>query len=591
MLEIDQIAQWLREVGSSAAADLVSACSLNFDFADLLPPIHGGQEVEYYNVVIQTPGYIFKDINSTLSKHADDVESAIKGCAAGIGFEVKRINWVPLVPTSTLESSGTAVVPPDPNLDKSAYVSTSATESNESVVRIFISYAKEDAPAAQRLYADLLAVSADPWLDTECLLPGQRWREAIEKAIREADYFVALISSSSVNKRGYVQREVRKALDVLSELSDSKIFVIPARLDESTPDHQALRDLQWVDLFPSWGDGVTRILKSIVEDNAEYREKLVGYLVKHELPESLFDMRISYFKAEKRFLAESFGRLLFARARKLIEDSGAPVVFFLDSGTTIFPFFKYLAESAVKSYTSGEPWIRKGMLSIVTNCIPGVTSFVKSASIGRLRVHSQTALPLTQLPGQAHGNYWAVTGDDTVEAIENLRSGNNIVVALTTGNWIRITQDRKPLPIPLVRGGVHGPIKSTALRVAHESYVVAPLGKILARISLEQLNSTLREEEDIGYGELDFEGLDVLPSLVSTGRAKADPLSGLTAYLHRRLSARAALDEVEFIRKPLGVTDHVLFAYKHPDNSPERDFPDPRTRTPEFTKWFTDFEN
>lgn len=81
--------------------------------------------------------------------------------------------------------------------------------------RVFISYAREDSAMARRLYGDLAASGHTPWLDSENLLPGERWRRAIQLAIKESDYFLALLSSSSVSKRGFVQKEVLAAIEVL----------------------------------------------------------------------------------------------------------------------------------------------------------------------------------------------------------------------------------------------------------------------------------------------------------------------------------------------------------------------------------------
>ena len=129
--------------------------------------------------------------------------------------------------------------------------------------RIFISYAKEDAAFAKKLYDDLKTAGADPWLDSVNLLPGQDWELEIKKAVRDCTYFLAVISERSVEKKGYVQKELRLAIDVLDELPPGKVYVIPARLDDSQPAHQRLGKLHWVDLFPSYDDGLSKIKRSL----------------------------------------------------------------------------------------------------------------------------------------------------------------------------------------------------------------------------------------------------------------------------------------------------------------------------------------
>ena len=130
-------------------------------------------------------------------------------------------------------------------------------------VRVFISYAREDAGHARRLYADLARHGHAPWLDQELLLPGQNWRMAIEQAIRDSALFLALLSAGSVSKAGYVQKEMRQALDVLEEMPPGTVYVVPTRIEECEPTHAVLRDLHWVDLFPSYDDGFGRILQVI----------------------------------------------------------------------------------------------------------------------------------------------------------------------------------------------------------------------------------------------------------------------------------------------------------------------------------------
>ncbi len=128
---------------------------------------------------------------------------------------------------------------------------------------VFISYAREDIETAKRLYGDLKSHKINAWLDVDNLLPGQNWRAEIKKTILNSTFFIALLSSNSVSKRGYVQKELSKAIDVLDELPESKIFLIPARINECQYSHDKLNDIHWVDLFPVYNDGLKKILKVI----------------------------------------------------------------------------------------------------------------------------------------------------------------------------------------------------------------------------------------------------------------------------------------------------------------------------------------
>lgn len=131
------------------------------------------------------------------------------------------------------------------------------------MTQIFISYAREDREAALRLYRDLQEVNLRPWLDSENLLGGQEWKREIDRAIRSSSHFVALVSRSSVSKKGFVQKEVREALEILEEVPPGQIFLIPVRIDESIPAHPRLADLHWIDLFPSYSEGLRRLVTSL----------------------------------------------------------------------------------------------------------------------------------------------------------------------------------------------------------------------------------------------------------------------------------------------------------------------------------------
>ncbi len=138
---------------------------------------------------------------------------------------------------------------------------------------VFISYAREDAPAAERLFESLSKSGFQPWLDKECILPGQRWEVAIDSAIRGCRFFLALLSRQSLTKTGYVQKEVRKALEVLQLYPASGVFLVPARLEECQPTDETLRALQWVDLFPDWDRGAERIVLTIRHILTEERQR------------------------------------------------------------------------------------------------------------------------------------------------------------------------------------------------------------------------------------------------------------------------------------------------------------------------------
>lgn len=117
-------------------------------------------------------------------------------------------------------------------------------------IKIFIGYAREDEKYAMRIYNFLKKIKGVlPWMDKKNLLPGANWEEEIMNAIEESRFVLMLLSSQSVNKQGYVQKEALEILERLKRFPLGEIFIIPVRIDYCTPRYRALKKLHWVDLF------------------------------------------------------------------------------------------------------------------------------------------------------------------------------------------------------------------------------------------------------------------------------------------------------------------------------------------------------
>jgi hypothetical protein len=67
-----------------------------------------------------------------------------------------------------------------------------------------------------------------------------------------ADIVIVCLSEFSLTKKGFVQKEIRFALDVADDQPPGRIFVIPVRLvDCDVPER--LKKWQWVNLFENGG--------------------------------------------------------------------------------------------------------------------------------------------------------------------------------------------------------------------------------------------------------------------------------------------------------------------------------------------------
>jgi outer membrane protein assembly factor BamD (BamD/ComL family) len=139
-------------------------------------------------------------------------------------------------------------------------------------LKVFLCHASGDKPAVRGLYKRLVVEGIDAWLDQEKLLPGQTWRLEIPKAVREADVVVICLSNKSITKEGYVQKEIKFALDIADEKPEGTIFLIPARLEDCQVPER-LNVWQWVDLFEE--SGYIKLLQSL-----RIRADKVGAVIK-----------------------------------------------------------------------------------------------------------------------------------------------------------------------------------------------------------------------------------------------------------------------------------------------------------------------
>jgi TIR domain len=130
----------------------------------------------------------------------------------------------------------------------------------DSDMSVFLCHSSGDKKAVRSLWSRLKADGVRPWLDEVDIAPGVKWEPAIRTAIDGAGAIVVCLSSRSVGREGFLQREIRMALDKAEEKPDDTVFLIPARL-ELCDVPQRLREYQWVDIFDA--AGYSRLLQAL----------------------------------------------------------------------------------------------------------------------------------------------------------------------------------------------------------------------------------------------------------------------------------------------------------------------------------------
>src|SRR5580700_5518848 len=145
----------------------------------------------------------------------------------------------------------------------------------ENKPRVFIAYVQEDLSFARKLYRAFGQSGLRPWLDKKKLMPGQNWPRAIETAIQTSDFFVACFSRRAISKRGSFHSELRYALFCAAKVPLDEIFLIPLRLDDCVVPNRISKQTQYLDLFPNWEAGVSRLIAVIkAQDQVRRRKRL-----------------------------------------------------------------------------------------------------------------------------------------------------------------------------------------------------------------------------------------------------------------------------------------------------------------------------
>ncbi|MGC1375142.1 MAG: toll/interleukin-1 receptor domain-containing protein [Anaerolineales bacterium] len=119
-------------------------------------------------------------------------------------------------------------------------------------LRIFLSYAHADFVSVGKLYDYLHEKGFDVWFDKKSLMPGQDWQLEIKRGLDYSDVVIICLSQAAVSKEGFVQKEIKFALERALKMPEERIFLIPVRLQDcEVPAH--LSRYQWQDLFEREG--------------------------------------------------------------------------------------------------------------------------------------------------------------------------------------------------------------------------------------------------------------------------------------------------------------------------------------------------
>ena len=118
---------------------------------------------------------------------------------------------------------------------------------------VFLSYASQDAQAAQHLCNALRAAGVEVWFDQSELRGGDAWDASIRRQIKTCALFIPVISNNTHTRgEGYFRLEWKLAVDRSHLMASDLPFLLPVVVDDTTdsgdrvPDR--FRELQWTRL-------------------------------------------------------------------------------------------------------------------------------------------------------------------------------------------------------------------------------------------------------------------------------------------------------------------------------------------------------
>jgi TolB-like protein/Flp pilus assembly protein TadD len=129
-------------------------------------------------------------------------------------------------------------------------LSTLASQASVRAGSVFLSYASEDAAAAQRIAAALRAGGIEVWLDQSALRGGEAWDRKIRQGIQDCALFMPVISANAhARVEGFFRLEWKLAVDRSHLMAPDQTFLLPVVIDNTPPGDERIpdrfREVQW----------------------------------------------------------------------------------------------------------------------------------------------------------------------------------------------------------------------------------------------------------------------------------------------------------------------------------------------------------
>jgi Mrp family chromosome partitioning ATPase len=224
-------------------------------FGPYVPPNIGSGPEAFWKLHIPSIAYFAYRESLVIERPDEAISEPLVEAYQRIATTLKELRPRPVVPE-----------PPDaPNREKGSRAADLARFRalrirKTDIPTVFISYARDDATAVRVLYQNLTGAGFKVWLDKEDLLGGQDWESVIEEKIESSDLVLVCLSRRAIAKKGYVQKEVKKTLEVVQLQPEGTVYLIPVRL-EACEIPRSMHRFNVIDLFEQ--NGLAKLDQSI----------------------------------------------------------------------------------------------------------------------------------------------------------------------------------------------------------------------------------------------------------------------------------------------------------------------------------------
>jgi len=89
---------------------------------------------------------------------------------------------------------------------------------------VFISYASPDRDRVLPFFDWLKNRGINVWMDFRSIKAGQNWEHEIHRALERSTFVLSFISTHSFNRRGYLQKELKIALEKKEIYNNSNLI-------------------------------------------------------------------------------------------------------------------------------------------------------------------------------------------------------------------------------------------------------------------------------------------------------------------------------------------------------------------------------